>query len=88
MRPRRRYIRSRDPDVMGAVPTVIAGVPRPVAMLRWRRWNALDRPRRRTDADNDLGLGDARCQKEGAGGKGNKFLHCSISSECFIVLIV
>jgi hypothetical protein len=86
---RRCNIGSWDPDVVGAVPAVIAGVPRPVAMLRRRRWNALDWPRRRrTDADDYLGLGDACCQKEGAGGKGNKFLHCSISSECFILLIV
>jgi hypothetical protein len=66
---------SGDPDVMVAIPTVVAFVPCPIGVFVGGWWNALLRAWRGTDADYDLGLGDACGEKEDAGGNGEKVLH-------------
>jgi hypothetical protein len=56
----RTLINSRDPDIMGAVPAVIAGVPGPVAMLRRGRRNTFNRSRWWwSDTNNNLCLSNA-----------------------------
>jgi hypothetical protein len=56
-----------NPDVLMAVPAMIAGVPHPVMMLGWRRRNDFVRTRRRTNSDDDLSLSHARGEEQGAG---------------------
>jgi hypothetical protein len=60
------YVGSGNPDVAVAVPAVVASVPGPFTMLGWRRRNDFMGTLRWTDADNDLGLGDACSEKKAA----------------------
>jgi hypothetical protein len=65
-------VRARNPDVVGTVPTVIAGLPDPAGVGRYR--DDLDRTRRRrADANDDLCV--SRGGREGdAKGCGEKWL--------------
>jgi hypothetical protein len=56
-----------NPNIVFAVPAVIAGVPGPVTMLGWRRRNDFVRVRRRANSDDDLSLSHARSKEQGAG---------------------
>jgi hypothetical protein len=66
---------ARNPDVCVAIPTMVAGVPCPVAMFRWRWWDNLVRPRWRTDCDMHLGACDSYRKYEGAGDNEKAFFH-------------
>jgi hypothetical protein len=68
VRVRRPFVDSRDPDVAGSVPAMVAGVPGPVTVLRRRGGNDFDGTWRRwADADDDLGTGHAGPKQHGTG---------------------
>jgi len=64
-----------DPDIAVAIPAVIAGDPDPVAVHGRRFGDDFDGTRRRTDTDNDLRVGRADGEKEGAGCGEELLLH-------------
>jgi hypothetical protein len=82
MRARWLLIGSGNPDVAVAIPAVVAGMPGPVAVLGWWRRDTFMGTGRRSDADDDLSLGNA-CRKEhSAGSDWEEFLHRAISLWC------
>jgi hypothetical protein len=65
-----------DPDVLVAVPAVIALVPGPTGVLMGWRGNHFNGVRwGRADADYYLGIGDACRRKEEVGCSGEEFVH-------------
>ena len=68
-----------NPDVPFAIPAVVACVPCPVGVLMWRGRDDFVRTRRRSDTDDDLGLGNACGEEKGTGKCREEFLHCAIS---------
>jgi hypothetical protein len=65
---RRTHVSSGNPNVAVSIPAVVAGNPDPVAVYGRGLWDDFDGARRRrADADNDLRVGSANGEKEGAG---------------------
>ena len=81
VRVRRLNIGARDPHILPSIPTMIASVPSPVAMLgRWWRDNFTVR-RGRTNGDVNLSVGDAGGQEKCTGCGEKLLLHASFSFE-------
>jgi hypothetical protein len=78
---RRFDVGAGNPGVALTVPAVVAGVPSPFTMLRWRRRNDFMRTLRWTDANNDLGLGNTSSEEKSTGNNREELL-CAISLCC------
>jgi hypothetical protein len=72
-----------NPNIGVAVPTVIAGVPGPIAVLRWGHWNDFAWTRWRADGDVDLSAGTcgSYSEKKGACCGEKLLLHEAFSLE-------
>ena len=77
---RRLDVRAGNPNVVVALPAVVASVPNPVAVLWWKWRTGFDDASGRSDADDNLCACHERCGKyETANGGEYSLLHQSCS---------
>jgi hypothetical protein len=75
---RRLLIDTGNPDVAVTVPTMIATMPGPIAMLGWRWWNNFMRTFRWSNTNDNLGLGNTCDEQNAASDSEEGFLHRAI----------
>jgi hypothetical protein len=81
----RGSIGTRDPDVAGTVPAMVAMAPGPIGMSVGARRNDFAWRYRWPDPDDDLGIGDTCGKEKTTNGSEKNFFHRAIS---FVMLLV